>query len=141
MMNESYVERFFRKFGSFEPSTERIHSDPRRYYEGTYHASGEWNVHVVLNVSDPVISEVYRAPLDPCLKMVNHSPTGFAWGYQGSGPAQLAFALLYHVTKDKETSQRFYQRFKADVIGAMPMEGNWKLSYNDIVEWLGEGAE
>ena len=141
MMNESYVERFFRKFGSFEPSTERIHSDPRRYYEGTYHASGEWNVHVVLNVSDPVISEVYRAPLAPCLKMVNHSPTGFAWGYQGSGPAQLAFALLYHVTKDKETSQRFYQRFKADVIGAMPREGNWKLSYNDIVEWLGEGAE
>ena len=138
-MNESYVERFFRKFGSFEPSTERIHSDPRRYYEGTYHASGEWAVRIVLDV--PIHYSKQIAPLDPCLKMVNHSPTGFAWGYQGSGPAQLAFALLYHVTKDKETSQRFYQRFKADVIGAMPMEGNWKLSYNDIVEWLGEGAE
>ena len=139
MMNESYVERFFRKFGSFVPSTERIHSDPRRHYEGTYHASGEWAVRIVLDV--PIHDFKQIAPLDPCIKMVNHSPTGFAWGYQGSGPAQLAFALLYHVTKDKETSQRFYQRFKADVIGAMPMEGNWKLSYNDIVEWLGEGAE
>jgi hypothetical protein len=139
MMNESYVERFFRKFGSFEPSTERIHSDPRRHYEGTYHASGEWAVRIVLDV--PIHDFKQIAPLDPCIKMVNHSPTGFAWGYQGSGPAQLAFALLYHVTKDKETSQRFYQRFKTDVIGAMPMEGNWKLSYNDIVEWLGEGAE
>jgi hypothetical protein len=136
MMEESYV-----KFGEFETSTERIHNDPRRYYEGTYHASGEWNVHVVLNVPDPFLEEVDRTPLDPCLNMVDHSPDGFAWGYGGSGPAQLAFALLYHVTKDKETAQRFYQRFKADVIGAMPMEDNWKLSYNDIVGWLGEDAE
>ena len=140
-------------------SIERIHNDPRRYYEGTYHASGEWAVRIVLDVPDipfstsnPIVEGYVKngtlyqgvkqiAPLDPCIKMVNHSPTGFAWGYQGSGPAQLAFALLYHVTKDKETSQRFYQRFKADVIGAMPREGNWKLSYNDIVEWLGEDAE
>ena len=120
-------------------SIERIHNDPRRYYEGTYHASGEWAVRIVLDV--PIHDFKQIAPLDPCIKMVNHSPTGFAWGYQGSGPAQLAFALLYHVTKDKETSQRFYQRFKADVIGAMPREGNWKLSYNDIVGWLGEDAE
>lgn len=24
----------------------------------------------------------------------NHSPTGFSWGYNGSGPAQLALAIL-----------------------------------------------
>ena len=139
MMNESFLK--WEKETSTELIAQHLHNDPRRHYKGTYHASGERNVYVVLNVSDPVISEVYRAPLDPCIKMVNHSPTGFAWGYGGSGPAQLAFALLYHVTKDKETSQRFYQRFKADVIGAMPMEDNWKLSYNDIVGWLGEDAE
>ena len=139
MMNESFLK--WEKETSTELIAQHLHNDPRRHYKGTYHASGERNVYVVLNVSDPVISEVYRAPLDPCLNMVDHSPDGFAWGYQGSGPAQLAFALLYHVTKDKETSQRFYQRFKADVIGAMPREGNWKLSYNDIVGWLGEDAE
>lgn len=28
------------------------------------------------------------------LDLVNHSPTGFSWGYGGSGPAQLALAIL-----------------------------------------------
>ncbi|MCK4554525.1 hypothetical protein KAU19_06245, partial [Candidatus Parcubacteria bacterium] len=26
--------------------------------------------------------------------VINHSPDGFAWGYGGSGPAQLALAIL-----------------------------------------------
>jgi len=26
-------------------------------------------------------------PLDPRLDLFNHAPTGFAWGYLGSGPA------------------------------------------------------
>ena len=33
-------------------------------------------------------------PLPLRLDIVNHSPTGFAWGYSGSGPAQLAAAIL-----------------------------------------------
>jgi len=33
--------------------------------------------------------------LEASLKVVNHSPTGFAWGYGGSGPAQLALALQF----------------------------------------------
>jgi len=33
-------------------------------------------------------------PLNPRLDLWNHSPTGFEWGYGGSGPAQLALALL-----------------------------------------------
>src|SRR5262245_22144387 len=35
-----------------------------------------------------------RSPLPLCLELRNHSPTGFEWGYGGSGPAQLALALL-----------------------------------------------
>src|SRR5204863_5783137 len=27
-------------------------------------------------------------------RVINHSPDGFAWGYGGSGPAQLALAIL-----------------------------------------------
>jgi hypothetical protein len=33
-------------------------------------------------------------PLPLRLDLFNHSPTGFSWGYGGSGPAQLAVALL-----------------------------------------------
>ena len=28
------------------------------------------------------------------LDLFNHSPTGFEWGYAGSGPVQLALAIL-----------------------------------------------
>jgi hypothetical protein len=33
-------------------------------------------------------------PLPLRCDLVNHSPTGFSWGYAGSGPAQLALAIL-----------------------------------------------
>lgn len=32
--------------------------------------------------------------LNPCLDVANHSPTGFEVGYGGSGPHQLALAIL-----------------------------------------------
>ena len=38
--------------------------------------------------------------LDPRLDLVNHSPTGFAWSYDGSGPSQPALALLADVYDD-----------------------------------------
>ena len=31
---------------------------------------------------------------EPSQELWNHSPDGFNWGYGGSGPAQLALALL-----------------------------------------------
>lgn len=33
-------------------------------------------------------------PLGPSLAVRNHSPSGFEWGYAGSGPAQSALAIL-----------------------------------------------
>jgi hypothetical protein len=45
-----------------------------------------------------------------------HSPTGFEWGYAGSGPAELARALVSEVTGDPEPSPRFYQTFKSRVV-------------------------
>jgi len=35
-------------------------------------------------------------------EIVCHSPTGFEWGYGGSGPADLALNILYYVTRDKD---------------------------------------
>jgi len=35
-----------------------------------------------------------RYPLPFRTEIRNHSPTGFNWGYSGSGPAQLALAIL-----------------------------------------------
>jgi len=50
-----------------------------------------------------VIVTVDGVPLNPRLDLYNHSPTGFEWGYGGSGPAQLALATpnaLEHLVQD-----------------------------------------
>jgi Family of unknown function (DUF6166) len=51
-------------------------------------------------------------PLALRLDLRNHSPTGFAWGYGGSGPAQLALALLADALGDDERALQLYQAFK-----------------------------
>ena len=45
------------------------------------------------------------------LKHVSHSPDGFNWGYGGSGPAQLAYAIC-HELYGKDVARKIYQDFK-----------------------------
>jgi hypothetical protein len=52
------------------------------------------------------------------LKVRNHSPDGFCWGYGGSGPAQLALAILINIT-DRHTAEANYQQFKWDVVAGL----------------------
>ena len=47
-------------------------------------------------------------PLDPRFDLWNHSPTGFEWGYGGSGPAQLALALLADHFANNQKALEFY---------------------------------
>lgn len=51
------------------------------------------------------------------LRLRNHSPTGFSWGYHGSGPAQLALALLLEAGVDQNDALDWYHHFKQKVVG------------------------
>ncbi len=66
--------------------------------------------------------------LTPGLSQVvcNHSPDGFNWGYSGSGPAQLALALLLEFS-DAGTAEAHYQDFKGDVISQLPKDEDFQL--------------
>lgn len=74
--------------------------------------------------------------LDPAesQKLYNHSPDGFAWGYGGSGPAQLALALLLQFT-DKKFAIDNYQDFKAEVLANKPADYTLTLQEMTIVDW------
>lgn len=61
--------------------------------------------------SDMVFMDGEPLDLAASLKVWNHSPSGFAWGYAGSGPAQLALAILMRVT-DNVTAGLYHQKFK-----------------------------
>jgi len=71
------------------------------------------------------------------LTVRTHSPTGFEWGYEGSGPAQLALAIMLEIVGDVETAQLLYQSFKRDVIARLP-EREWVLTEENCIRWLNE---
>lgn len=64
----------------------------------------------------------------------NHSPDGFNWGYTGSGPAQLALALLLDVDDRPGVAVRLYQAFKAQVVAGWGDE--WEITADAVREWL-----
>ncbi|MGH7866172.1 MAG: DUF6166 domain-containing protein [Candidatus Dormibacteraceae bacterium] len=69
--------------------------------------------------------------LNPRLDLWNHSPTGFEWGYNGSGPAQLAIALLADCLGDDEAALRWYQDYKGEIVVCLPHRG-WALTEEEI---------
>lgn len=66
-------------------------------------------------------------PLDPVPSQMywNHSPDGFNWGYNGSGPAQLALAIFLKL-KGKPDG---YPEFKSDVISKLPIGEDFKITF------------
>ena len=81
-----------------------------------------------------------------------HSPTGFEWGYGGSGPADLALSILADYLGEQEAVRRWFrplgwavqdepvtvrlcQRFKRAVIADLPRKG-WRLTGAEIAAWL-----
>lgn len=103
--------------------------------------------------------------LNPRRDLHNHSPTGFNWGYGGSGPAQAALAILAMYLRDTARHEavrlalgiaavddglddpendvgdnlavRFHQRFKARVIASLPSDG-WEMTSDDIERLVAE---
>lgn len=72
-------------------------------------------------------------PLAPRLDLANKSPTGFEWGYGGSGPGQLALAILADHLQDDREALRLYQEFKWRVVAGW--EGRtWRLTGKDVEE-------
>jgi hypothetical protein len=66
--------------------------------------------------------------------VIRHSPTGIEWGYAGSGPADLARSILLQFT-DEATANRMYQRFKAEVVAAIPIAGG-VIRAAEVRAWL-----
>jgi hypothetical protein len=80
-----------------------------------------------------VIVTVNDRLLKPRLDLWNHSPTGFEWGYGGSGPAQLALALLADHLGDDAEAVALHQSFKFAVVVKLPKRG-WTLTSREIDE-------
>lgn len=82
--------------------------------------------------------------------VTHHSPTGYEWGYSGSGPADLALNILEYVLLEDgyqgptivcrqgrcfRRAWDLHQRFKADVLAACPRSG-MPLPLAVVRDWL-----
>jgi hypothetical protein len=88
----------------------------------------------------------YTLPLR--LDLFNHSPDGFNWGYGGSGPAQLALAILAdaitHAFREttmsnaqlEEMAVALHQKFKEEEIATIDPASDWAMSRDYVIEWV-----
>lgn len=67
--------------------------------------------------------------LQKSLKVRNHSPTGFNWGYDGSGPAQSALGILMEFV-DKVDAATFYQDLKFGFINRFEVGKDFSVVVN-----------
>lgn len=64
-----------------------------------------------------------------------HSPTGFEWGYGGSGPADLALNTLLAMGCDREEAEWWHQAFKTAFISPIPQDGG-RVPLEEMRAWL-----
>jgi len=75
--------------------------------------------------------------LNPRLNLRNHSPTGFEWGYAGSGPAQLALAICADALEGNEgRACHVYQQYKFRVISKLRRAGEWSIPQSDVLAMI-----
>jgi len=55
----------------------------------------------------------------------NHSPDGFAWGYGGSGPAQLALAVMLQIKGEAFG----YQEFKWKELATLGVDSDFEITF------------
>ena len=73
--------------------------------------------------------------ISPSPKICDHS-FEFNYGYSGSGPAQLSFALLLDATTDPDTALNYYQDFKWAFVSGWG--DDWSITRSEIRIWLAE---
>jgi hypothetical protein len=72
--------------------------------------------------------------LPPRHDLSNHSPTGFEWGFVGSGPSQLALAILAAATENDTLALALHNSFTWQVVTKLPHE-HWYLHQLDVLMW------
>jgi hypothetical protein len=71
---------------------------------------------------------------EPLTHWTRHSDS-LEWGYNGSGPADLAYSILMDVTGQPSLARSLYQGYKAAVIARLPEE-SWCITVESVCEWI-----
>jgi len=83
---------------------------------------------------DGIVVSVGDDDLPTYQEVRSYDTGGFEWGYEGSAPSQLAFALLYDHTYDTEVATGLQERLMREVIANLG--NNWEITSSDLDEFL-----
>ena len=79
--------------------------------------------------------EVDGLPLDISPDVLSLPFGEFEWGYKGTGPSRLAFAILAHHMRDDGRALGLYRSFCDMVVSELPEE-KWSISTEAIESYL-----
>lgn len=63
---------------------------------------------------------------------VSHSPDGFEWGYGGSGPSQLAFAMTFDVVQDADRAHAAYITVRNAIVAQL-VGDTWEVPASKVL--------
>ena len=89
-----------------------------------FRTAGGPRVHVVRDGHPFILRHVER-----------HSPTGFEWGYAGSGPADLALSILADYLGNEEAAEGLKVVFKEEVVSRLPSTA-WMLTEDALAAFF-----
>jgi len=79
---------------------------------------------------DGVVVTVDGQPLGEHYEVERFTKWGFEWTYEGASPQQLALAILYDHTRDRERAVRLCEPFMKEVVANL--DNDWTLDGGDI---------
>jgi len=82
-----------------------------------------------------------KRPLPERRDLRHHSAAGFSWGYGGSGPAQLAIAILADASGDDTRALAHYHEYRLDVIARLPLNRPFEISALEARSWLSQRSD
>jgi len=128
-------------FERLEKMEDMLRAGDSIVYEGIRNPHDETQTYIIRTeyftetVNGTPAKHVKMKELDPATsrELRDHS-TDFEWGYPGSGPAQLALALIYDATGDRELSLHYHQPFKEAFV--QRWGNSWQIHASEIIRWV-----
>jgi hypothetical protein len=83
---------------------------------------------------DGLVVTVDGKPLPEHDEVKRFAKYGFEWTYEGESPSQLALAILFDYTADKDRAVALSESYMKDVIANL--DNDWTLTGEDIDAYL-----
>jgi hypothetical protein len=83
---------------------------------------------------DGLVVTVDGVPLSEHCEVRQFTKRGFEWTYEGTSPQQLALAILFDYTDDRQSAVALSEPFMKDVIANL--DNDWRLTGEQIEGFL-----